>query len=132
MGNGVGIIISIFLLIMIFIVFLISQDIIVFAKEPDLKASLGERFTLTEDHSVMIEDEDLEMKIVEFIYSPCPKGEDCLWSGLRVTLEFTKDGEEMSKNFESKKDFRFVFDYKVIMIDTDYDTYVDLKVEKVD
>jgi hypothetical protein len=133
MGNGIGIIISIFLLILIFIIFLIGQDIINFRiGEPDLRASLGERFTVGENQFTVIQEEDLKIEVKEFIYSPCEEGMYCVWSGLRVTLEFTKGGEKISKDFELKDDFRFVFDYKVTMIDTDYETYVDLKVERVD
>ena len=131
MTKAVLLVVSMIFLVMITLLFLWDKGIIEFNKGPELIVSLDEKFKLKENQKALVENRDLEIKIKEFIYSPC-SGMDCVWSGLRVTLEFTKDGETISKNFESKKDFRFVFDYKVIMIDTDYNTYIDLKVEKVD
>ncbi len=134
MGNEVAVIISIFLLILISIVVLINQGVINVGinKGPHLEASLGEKFKLRENQDAIVMNESLKIEIKEFIYSPCTEGMYCVWSGLRVTLEFTKDGETISKDFESKKDFRFAFDYRVTMINTDYETYVDLKVEKIE
>ena len=133
MSEGIGIVVSVIILAAIIFVFLVIQDVINFRiGEPDVTASLGQRFTIGETHFTIIEEEGLEVRVLEFINSSCPEGAYCTWTGKRVDIEFTKDNEIVYKSFDLEDDFRFVFGYKVTMLKTDYETYVDLKVEKTD
>jgi hypothetical protein len=132
MGHEIGVVVSVIILAAIIFVFLIIQDVINFrVGEPDIEASLGEKFRVGESHFTKIEEEGLESRILEFVYSPCLEDTYCIWSGTRVDIEFTKDNEIVYKGFELEEDFRFIFDYKVTMLETDYKTYADLKVERV-
>ena len=57
-----------------------------FVKET-LYAGLGEEFVLHENQSAIIEPDGLEVRVIGFIYSPCPPDAVCVWSGLGVVLE---------------------------------------------
>ena len=54
--------------------------------------SLGEEFTLKKGETARVKGLNVFLKVKDFIYSPCPKGAQCFWSGLAVVFELTVDG----------------------------------------
>ena len=92
-----------------------------------LYVSLSEEFTLHENQSAIIENENYEIKITKFFNSPCPKGAQCIWSGIGIAFEYTYKGEV-------KKGTNLVqaFGYQTTIIDTDYETYAKLKITKME
>jgi hypothetical protein len=89
------------------------------------QVSLGEGFTLHANESAFIRGEGLEVRVDSFIYSPCPPGAQCFWSGLGVVLEYKK-GNETQKGVNLAE----AFGYRTAIIDTDYKTYARLNVTK--
>ncbi|MBU0569700.1 hypothetical protein KKB40_02870 [Patescibacteria group bacterium] len=92
-----------------------------------ITVSLGEEFTLKKGGTARLGNLDVFLKVKDFIYSPCPKGSQCVWSGLAVVYELTVD--------------RKVYDaplgnlppeapYNVLVKNTDYKTYADFVIEK--
>ncbi len=92
---------------------------------PTLHAGLGEEFVLHKGQSAIIEPDGLEVKLVDFIYSPCPPDAVCVWSGLAVILEYRINGQLVNDTELAK-----TFGYKTEIIDSDYKTYAKLKVVK--
>ncbi|MBI5401369.1 hypothetical protein HZB05_00890 [Candidatus Wolfebacteria bacterium] len=62
------------------------------------------------------------LKIKNFIYSPCPKDYQCIWSGLAVVYELTIDGKVYGSSFEAP--------YDVLVGKTDYKTYATFVINK--
>ena len=64
-----------------------------------LDVPLGDPFTLVKGQSARIQDQNntITVQIKEFVYSPCPKGANCFWSGLAVFYSFNLNG----KNYDS-------------------------------
>jgi hypothetical protein len=91
-----------------------------------LYVSLEEEFVLHENQSAKIEDENYEIKITKFFNSPCPKGTQCIWSGIGVAFEYTYEGE-VNKGTNLVQ----AFGYQTTIIDTDYETYAKLKITKM-
>jgi hypothetical protein len=90
-----------------------------------LHVGLGEEFTLHENQSAIVEPDGLEIRITEFIYSPCPQGAVCVWSGLGVGMEYKLGGKT-----ETGMNLVRAFGYKTEIVETDYKTYAKLKVVK--
>jgi hypothetical protein len=89
------------------------------------QVSLGEVFTLHANESAIIKDEGLEVRVDSFIYSPCPPGAQCFWSGLGVVMEYKK-GNETAKGVNLAE----AFGYRTAIIETDYKTFAKLNVSK--
>lgn len=86
---------------------------------------LGQEFILHENESVSITNENLQIKILNFYNSPCPKGAQCIWSGVGVELEYSQNGQQV-KGIDLKQ----AFGYETNIIWTDYETYAKLVVKK--
>lgn len=91
-----------------------------------LYVSLGEEFTLHENQSAIIENDNYEIKITEFFNSPCPKDAQCFWSGVGIAFEYTLIGE-----VKGGVDLVQAFGYQTTIIDTDHETYAKLKITKI-
>jgi hypothetical protein len=86
----------------------------------------GVEFTLRQNQIARMEGNDLEIEIVEFYNSPCPPELQCFWSGLGVGLEY-RSGGEVRKGV----DLTQAFGYQTTILDTDYESYADLVMEKI-
>lgn len=96
-------------------------------KETVIFVNLGEEFTLVKDQSAIIKELNVSLKIKDFIYSPCPKGLQCVWSGLAVFYELTVDGKIYGA---SRGDLLSGTPYDVFVKDTDYKTYATFVIDK--
>ena len=98
------------------------------APEPQtdpITISLGKEFTLSKNQVAKIADTGLEIKIIQFYNSPCPKGAQCIWSGIGVALEYRLNGE-----VQTGIDLAQAFGYQAKIVKTDYETYAILIVDK--
>ncbi|NQU98442.1 hypothetical protein HQ533_03160 [Candidatus Woesearchaeota archaeon] len=91
----------------------------------DIYVNLNEEFILHLNQTAIIKDVDFEVKILEFYNSPCPRGAKCIWSGLGVELEYTHNGE-----VKKGMDIGLAFGYKIIIIETDYETFAKMIIEE--
>ncbi len=87
---------------------------------------LDNSFILNKNQKAVISEENLEVKITHFVNSPCPKGSQCVWSGLGITFEYSYNGKT-----ESGLNLTQAFGYEVKVIDTDYETFAKIKVNKI-
>ncbi|MDO8669277.1 MAG: hypothetical protein Q7K65_03205 [Candidatus Buchananbacteria bacterium] len=92
-----------------------------------LNISLGEEFTLHKNQSAIINESGLAIKITEFYNSPCPKGVQCIWSGVGIAFAYSYGGE-----VQKGIDLVQAFGYKTNIIDTDNETYAKLKITKIE
>jgi hypothetical protein len=99
---------------LLFLLGCVSQDV-----------KLGEEFTLRENQSITIAPDGLGVKVTDFIYSPCPVGAVCIWSGLGIGLEY-----RLNNQTESGVNLLSAFGYQTEIVDTDYQTYARLRVTK--
>lgn len=83
-------------------------------------ASLGEVFALHQGESMHIKGTDLSLRVDGFVNSPCPKGSQCVWSGLAVRYMLFAGGKayEVPRG-QLPPDAPFV----VRVWDTDYETF---------
>lgn len=81
---------------------------------------LGEEFILKKGETARIKDLNVFLKVKDFINSPCPKGSQCIWSGLAVVYELTVDGKVYISSFDNP--LREA-PYDVLIKKTDYKTY---------
>lgn len=88
--------------------------------------SLGQRFTLKKNQFVKIASTGLEIGIIEFYNSPCPKGAQCLWSGVGIGFEYRLNGE-VKKGIDLVQ----AFGYQTTIVKTDHKTYADFIVGKM-
>jgi len=89
--------------------------------------SLGEEFTLKKGETARVKGLNVFLKVKDFIYSPCPKGAQCFWSGLAVVFELTVDGKVYNAsigNLPPKAP------YDVFVKKNDYKTYANLVIDK--
>ncbi len=63
--------------------------------------------------------------MTDFIYSPCPEGAVCIWSGLGVGMEYRLDGQ-----VKTGMNLVEAFGYRAEILQTDYKTYAKIKVVK--
>lgn len=93
--------------------------------EAGATAALGQEFTIGKNCLVEISDTNLDVRITGFYNHPCPKDVSCIWSGLRVDLEYRVNGAV--KNY-----IDLVRDdgYQTRIVKSDYETYATLRVEK--
>lgn len=93
--------------------------------------SLGEEFKLKKEQVAILGDNLLEIRILDFIYSPCPEGAQCIWSGLGIIFEFTNANGEKITQMTSTFLINNTFGFKIEVKDSDYNTYAILKVKEV-
>ena len=92
-----------------------------------ITVSLGEEFTLKKGETARVKDLNVFLKLKDFIYSPCPKGARCIWSGLAVVYELTVDGKVYSAPMGNPSPET---PYNVLVKNTDYKTYATFIIEK--
>ena len=92
--------------------------------ETEKIVNLGEKFTLVKGESARVKGLNVSLKVKEFIYSPCPKGVQCVWSGLAVVYELNIDGKAYTNSYYTP--------YDVLVSDTDHKTYAKFTIEKAE
>lgn len=102
----------------------VNNDQVV-AEENKVSFDLGQEFILHENESASITNENLQVKVTKFYNSPCPKGVQCIWSGVGVELEYSQNGQQV-KGIDLKQ----AFGYETTILWTDYETYAKLVVKK--
>jgi len=105
--------------------FLLAGCVFFPASNETLHVGLGEEFVLHENQSAIIEPDGLEVRVTDFIYSPCPEGAVCIWSGLGIGMEYRMGGQVVSGINRAE-----AFGYRTEFIETDYKTYAKMKVVK--
>lgn len=85
--------------------------------------NLGEKFTLKKGESAQLKNTNVELKVIRFIYSPCPKDAMCVWSGLDVIHELTIDGKQYPPNKTH---------YNINLIESDYKNHATYTITDVD
>jgi len=97
------------------------------SKEKEIIVDLGKEFTLVENQSAIIKELNVSLKIKYFVYSPCPEGVNCIWSGLEVGYELTVDGRTYDSHLSSLPPES---PYEVFVKDTDFQTYATFIIDK--
>lgn len=95
---------------------------IVASKEP----SLDSEITLKKGESVTLGEDNVSLKLTGFINSPCPKGAQCIWSGLSVLYDVTVAGVTYSGSERSVLDIPYVITIK----DSDYESFAVFVISK--
>lgn len=90
--------------------------------------SLGKKFTLKKGETARVKGLNVFLKVKDFIYSPCPKGVYCIWSGLAVVYELTVDGKIYSNSSDDSPIYKAPYDVDVKK--TDYKTYATFVINK--
>jgi len=75
-----------------------------------INASLNEKFCLWEKQSAMLKSEGLKITLVNAIYSPCPEGAMCFWSGIGAVINVTHVGDSTQFLTQGGRD---VFGYEI-------------------
>lgn len=86
-----------------------------------LTVELGKEFRLRKGEVAAIAGTRATVRIVKFINSPCPKGAQCVWSGLAVITELSVDGKVVDPKDSP---------YDVLVKDSDYTTWASLVVDE--
>lgn len=84
---------------------------------------LGKEFRLEKGQVARIGKSQAFLRITKFINSPCPKGAQCIWSGLAVMTELTVDGKIVPPGAKD-------FPYDITGKDSDYTTYANFVVDE--
>jgi len=92
-----------------------------------ITVSLGREFTLKKGEIARVKDLNVFLEVKYFIYSPCPKGAQCFWSGLAVVYELTVDGKVYGSSLGNPL---YEAPYDVIVKKTDYKTYATFVINK--
>jgi hypothetical protein len=92
-----------------------------------MTVSLGQSFTLKKNQVATIADTGLEVTIRTFYNSPCVADVQCVWSGVGTEFEYRLNGQ-----VQRGVDLAEAFGYRMTTINTDYETYATLIVEKMD
>jgi len=104
-----------------------TQTPITDSESSRVMVSLGEEFTLKKGETARVKDLNVFLKVKDFIYSPCPRGAQCLWSGLAVVYELTVDGIVYGSSLDNPpRDAP----YDVLVKKTDYKTYATFVINK--
>lgn len=64
---------------------------------PSRKADPGQSFKLTPGEAIHIERAGIMLRLKSLIYSPCPRGARCVWSGMGVMIEFRRGDGPVEK-----------------------------------
>ena len=83
----------------------------------------GEKFTLKKNENAQLKDTDVVLTVTGFVYSPCPKDAQCIWSGLAVNQELTVNGKKV-KPYDTH--------HNVNLIDSDYKQYATYTITNAD
>ena len=97
------------------------------APETEISVGLGEEFTLMKGQYAIVRGLDVSLRIEDFIYSPCPEGSQCVWSGLAVVYELNVDGRIYGAQ---KGNLPSEAPYDVSVEDSDYKTYATFIIDK--
>lgn len=95
---------------------------VVVSEEP----SLDSEFTLKKGENITLDEEDLSLKLTGFINSPCPKGAQCIWSGLSVLYDVIVHGVTYSGSDRAVLDIPYVITVK----DSDYESFAVFVISK--
>jgi len=89
--------------------------------------NFGEEFTLFKGESAQINELNVSLKLNDFIYSPCPKGVMCVWSGLAVVYELNVNGTiyVAPESYLPQET-----PYNVFINNTDYKTFATFVIDK--
>jgi len=90
-----------------------------------ITVGLGEEFTLHKNQIAYVKNEDLQIKINQFI-GKCPDNMECFWAGA-PELNITQDNK--TEALLMKSNILNLDRYRITIIDTDMETYVKLKVQ---
>lgn len=110
------------------IIVLISGSCSVFYRQEKTKndqvieAFLDSSFVLHEGQSAFFRKENLSLKILKFYNSPCPKGANCIWSGVGVEMECIRNRDTIRGI-----DLNSAFGYRIHILETDHEKFVKLK-----
>lgn len=88
--------------------------------------NLGEEFTLKKGEAAKIRGLNVTLTVTGFIYSPCPEGSQCFWSGLAVEYELSVNGNIYKSSFGNLPSEA---PYRVFIKDSDYKTYATLVID---
>jgi hypothetical protein len=77
--------------------------------------------------TAQLKNTDVSIQIQNFVKDACPTGETCYGSGDTVEYTFVVDGKYYTTNTAAVPPD---VGYKIETIDTDYETYVDVKIIK--
>ncbi len=97
------------------------------ASAGSITVSLGEKFTLKKGGIARVKDRDATLQLKDFIYSPCPKNVQCIWSGLAVIYELTVNGKTYDSSFGNPPQGA---PYDVSVVESDYKTYATFIITK--
>jgi hypothetical protein len=87
---------------------------------------LDKPFLLKKNQVAKLTGSDFELEINNFYNSPCPKGAQCIWSGIGVGFEYRNDGQ-----IKKGVNLAQAFGYETTILETDYKTYARLSVSKM-
>ncbi len=96
------------------------------AKNNFISVSLGQPFTLKKAQVAKMADTGLEVEVKAFYNNPCPEGRQCMWSGIGIDFEYRLNGQ-----VQKGLDLVQAFGYKITLLKSDYETYANLKLEKI-
>lgn len=99
-----------------------------------ITVSLGEEFTLKKGETAQVNGLSAFLKVNDFIYSPCPKGLQCIWSGLDVIYDLTVDGKVYGSHRSDLDNppHKTLYEapYDVLVKGSDYKTYATFAINK--
>lgn len=78
-------------------------------------------FILHQNEQAVFKKEELTIRILKFYNSPCPKGANCIWSGVGVELECIH-----KKDTARGIDLSAAFGYKIKILETDHEKFARL------
>jgi len=84
-------------------------------------------FILRKGEIAFVRNTDVSLKITGFVYAPCPKGMQCVWSGLGVDYELTVNGQVYVHPGTAQN-----APYYVWIKQSDYKTYAKFLIKKKD
>ncbi len=86
-----------------------------------VSVDFGQDFILKKGQTARIKGQDISLVIKNFINSPCPKGAQCIWSGLAVVYELRINGKVYDADAHGGPPPMAPYD--VIVKESDYKTY---------
>ncbi len=92
----------------------------------DAMTDSGGVFTLHENETATVG--DFNATVENFIYSPCPDDVTCVWSGIGIEFRFSTVNESEKRLVEQGTDEINIYNHTVIILDSDYQTFVELNI----
>ncbi|MFC1787736.1 hypothetical protein ACFLZY_00770 [Patescibacteria group bacterium] len=109
--------------IIVFLLIFVAASLVVFFSFNKIQfVKFGQEFTVKAGELVVVPQAGLSFRIKEFIYSPCPPGFQCAWSGLAVYYDFRHNGSPVSESDP----------YDYVELDTDYQTFAKVLIHRTD